>query len=557
MQPFGEISLLIAIVAVVSILMRALKQPLVIGYILTGILAGPHGLKLVTSVESIELFSKIGIAILLFIVGLSMSPKIIKEVGKVSIVTGVGQVVFTSLIGFLIARFLGIAAIAALYIAIALTFSSTIIILKLLTDRGDLDKLYGKIAIGFLLVQDIIATLILLFLSAGAGAGSLGEVIFGVLTKGGLIFVGLWIVGQKILPKVLAFAATSSELLFVIALAWGLGIGSLFELLGFSLEIGTLVAGVTLSVSPYAKEMSARMKPLRDFFIILFFVLLGSHMVLDTLATIIMPVILLSLFVLVGNPVIVIVLMNLLGYRRRTGFMAGLTVAQISEFSLILATLGFNLGHLSSETLSLVTLVGLITITGSTYLILYADQIFRRFQKILRVLELRHTSRERAISDKTYKAYLFGYGRVGDDYIQAFQNMELNFAVVDHNPSSIKSLREAGIDNFFGEVDDLEFLEELALDQAQYVVTTLPDFNANVLLVRHIKRINPKCMIIALSHLKKEAEELYHEGASYVVMPHYLGARYGAQLLQKIGRDQELLTKEQGKHQKFLESRTI
>jgi len=557
MQIFSELSLLLVLVFGVSMVMRWLKQPLIVGYILSGIIAGPYVLGLITDTEPIELFSKIGIASLLFIVGLSLSPKVIKEVGKVSLITGVGQVLFTSLIGYGIALFLGQPPIASLYIAIALTFSSTIIILKLLTDRGDLDKLYGKVAIGFLLVQDIIATLILLFVSAGSsGDSNIYSLMAVVLIKGTIVFGVLWFVSLKILPHLIKYAAKSTELLFIFALAWGLGMGSLFEFIGFSLEIGTLIAGVALSVSPFSSEMSARMKPLRDFFIILFFVLLGSHMVLDTLAQIIVPAVILSIFVLIGNPVIVMILMNLLGYRRRTGFMAGLAVAQISEFSLILATLGFNLGHLPRTTLSLITLVGLITIAGSTYFILYADSIYKKLNKILKYLELRRVGRESGAEQEIYDAYLFGYGRVGDDYLESFKKLGLSYLVIDHDPSAIERLKMNEMSFKYGDVEDLEFLEELALDRAKLVITTIPDYSANQLLIRHIKSLNKKCVTIVTSHNIEEAKSIYSEGADYVIMPHYLGAKYGASMMKKIGLNREMLQSERSKHLVFLTNRS-
>lgn len=553
-----EISVLLVIVSLLSIVMRMLKQPLIVGYILAGIIVGPYGLKLITAIEPIELFSKIGIATLLFIVGLSMSPKVIKEVGKASLITGVGQVLFTSIIGFFIARFLGIETVAAMYVAIALTFSSTIIVLKLLSDRGDADKLYGKVAIGFLLVQDVIATLILLFVSAqNSATGSMLALFGAVVGKGAILLFCLWLVSQKILPALIRYSANSSELLFIVTLAWGLGLSNLFDYLGFSLEIGALIAGVALSVSPYAKEVSARMKPLRDFFIILFFVLLGSNMALTTLSQILLPATLLSMFVLLGNPVIVIILMNILGYRRRTSFMAGLTVAQISEFSLILATLGFNLGHLSKDTLSIITLVGLVTITGSTYLIKYADQIYKKLNKLLKILEIKYRSHEKSISDASYDAYLFGYGRVGGDYIEVLSKMELSYCVVDHDPSSIDILISENVPHHFGDAEDLEFLEELGLDQAKIIITTLPTFTANILLARHVKSINPNCLIIAISHDAIEAKTLYAEGVSYVIMPHYLGALHGVAMIRRIGLSADEISVERGKHQKYLATRTV
>ncbi len=553
---FIEISQILVLVSAVSFVVRLLKQPLIVGYIFTGMIVGPFGLSLISSNDNLELFSKIGIACLLFIVGLSLSPKVIKEVGKASLITGVGQVLFTSIIGFAIARMLGITPLAALYVSIALTFSSTIIILKLLSDRGDLDKLYGKVAIGFLLIQDIVATIVLLLVSAGGNSSEpISVLIFTVLGKGAIVLLGLWLLGMKVLPAITRFAAGSSELLFVFSLAWGLGLGGLFHLIGFSLEIGTLIAGVVMSTTPFASEMSSRMKPLRDFFIILFFVLLGSQMILDTIPQIILPAVVLSAFVLIGNPVIVIILMNILGFRRRTSFMAGLTVAQISEFSLILATLGFSLGHLSKEVLSLITLVGLITITGSTYLILFADGIYKKINRALRFLELKHSSRENAVGDESYDAILFGYGRVGEDYIKSFQSLGLNYLVIDHDPSVAEKLLQTGVKFRFGDLEEFEFLEELPLSRAKLVVAGIPDHGTTQQLVNYVRGVNSKCVLIAISNNVNQALELYQAGASYVIMPHYLGASYGVSLIRKIGLDNEALIVEREKHFKFLETR--
>ncbi|MEX1052563.1 MAG: cation:proton antiporter, partial [Patescibacteria group bacterium] len=231
MNIFLELSLIIVFATVISFVVRLLKQPLIVGYILTGIITGPHFLNILQSLDTIELFSKIGITILLFIIGLSLNPLVIKEVGRVSLITGVGQVLFTSIVGYFIAIFLGLSQIAAIYTAIALTFSSTIIILKLLSDKGDLHKLYGKIAVGFLIVQDVIATIILIVVASFAGAGETTSLysISLALLKGILILSGLVLVSSRILPMLVKFAARSQELLFLFSIAWGLGFSALFH----------------------------------------------------------------------------------------------------------------------------------------------------------------------------------------------------------------------------------------------------------------------------------------------------------------------------------------
>lgn len=558
MEVFVEISALLLIATTSAFLMRLLKQPLIVGYILAGIAAGPYALNVLHSTENIELFSKIGIIILLFIVGLSLNPRVIKEVGRVSVVTGVGQVIFTSMLGFSISVFMGIDKIAAMYVAIALTFSSTIIVLKLLSDRGDLNKLYGRIAIGFLLVQDIIATIILLLVSSLTNSSDAGivSIIAMFVLKGIVVLSALYLVSIYIMPRLSKIMASSQEILFLSSLTWGLGLASLFYILGFSVEIGALIAGVTLSLTPFSYEIGARLKPLRDFFIVLFFVLLGSQMVLENIGQILVPAIILSLFVLIGNPIIVIILMNILGHKRRTSFMAGLTVAQISEFSLILAALGFRVGHLSSEILSLVTLTGLITIAGSTYFILYADTLFPRLQGVLQLLELsKKNNKEKASGEGEYKLILFGYHRVGQDFVGAFKKLGKSYLVVDFNPESIKRLQVEGEPFKFGDAEDIEFLRELSLSKAELCVSTIPDFKTNMLLTLIIREENPKAIIIVISHDIKQAEELYSAGATYVIMPHYLGARHAANMISRLEGDRKEFEEEKEKHLAYIQKR--
>ena len=553
-----EISTIIVIALLVSLLMRLLKQPLIVGYIFTGVLVGPYALNLIHSNEVIELFSKLGISILLFIVGLNLSPRVIREVGKVSLATGLGQVFFTSIIGFFISIFLGIERISAMYIAIALTFSSTIIILKLLSDKGDLNKLYGRIAIGFLLVQDIVATLILLITSSMATGENTNLILTAVITlaKGATLITAIILVSNYILPKLSNFVASSQELLFLFSISWGLGMGALFTVLGFSVEIGALVAGVSMSMTPYSYEVSSRLRPLRDFFIVLFFILLGSQMVLTNIAVLILPALILSLYVMIGNPVIMVIIMNLSGFSKRTSYQAALTVGQISEFSLILATLGFQIGHLPQEILSLITLVGLITISSSTYFILYSDKLYPYIERILTLLEIKKNKKESA-RDKHYNSILFGYQRVGGDFVESFEHLGLNYLVVDFDPEAIKKLQAMEVPCLFGDAKDPEFLEELHLQNVKYIVSTMPDFEANLALLQQIRIKNKHAIVILIAQNREEALALYNANASYVIMPHYLGAQYAARMIVRHGVDREEYVDLREKHILNLEKRGV
>jgi len=551
MEVFIELSIIIGITVLITGAMKLLKQPLIIGYILTGIIVSPYFLNIVRSTDTIAVFSQIGITLLLFIVGLSLSPKVIKEVGKVSLITGIGQIIFTSLIGFFIGRLLGFSIIVSLYIAIALTFSSTIIIMKLLSDKKDLERLYGKISIGFLLVQDIFVIILLMIISSFSGKLNtinliLGNVLTGVLLVGALVLIIIYV-----LPSLSKFFAKSQEFLFLFSIGWGLGLAALFHYIGFSMEIGALIAGVALSMSPYHYEISSKMRPLRDFFIILFFILLGSQMVFGNIIQFIIPAVIFSLFILIGNPLIVMILMGLLGYKKKTGFQAGLTVAQISEFSLILIALGVKAGHLTNEILSFVTIIGLITIAGSTYLILYSDKIYPYLSTYLSIFE-RKKVRENEKEFKDYDIILFGCNRVGYDFLRMFKKMRKKLLVVDYNPKLISELTKKKINCRYGDVDDSEFLDELNLNKLKMVVSTISEFETNLLLINKIRQANEKTITIIVSDNIEEAKILYNKGATHVIMSHLLEIDHTSMIVKKHGLNINKFLKEKKKHIKQL-----
>ena len=556
MEIFIQISYLLLVVLGVSFIMRLLKQPLIIGYIFSGILVGPLIFNLIPQTEVLDVFSDIGIAFLLFIVGLHLSPKVIKEVGKISLITGVGQVVFTSIGGYFIGMALGFSFITSLYVAVALTFSSTIIIMKLLSDKDALEKLYGKISIGFLLVQDLIAIIILIVVSSFSGDTGLSatSVIFSTLVKGTLIILILAPLGYFVFPKLNKFFSHSQEFLFLFAISFGLGLSSLFHILGFSIEVGALIAGIALSTTPYSYEVSSKLKPLRDFFIISFFLILGSQMIFTEISRFIFPIVIFSLFILIGNPLIVMVLMGLMGYSKRVGFMAGLTVAQISEFSLILIALGVRVGHLPNEILSFVTVVGLVTIAGSTYMIMYSENFYLLLAKPLSIFE-KNKVKDKLAREKNFDYFLLGYNRIGFSILRSFLKLRKNYVIVDFNPETIKVLSSRKINCIYGDVDDAEFLEEIKLNKAKLLVSTIPELDTNLLLLKFIRDNNRKAVVILTARQIPDALRLYKEGADYVVLPHFLGGEYLSKIIEKASVNKEVYDSEKKKQIKDLNER--
>ncbi len=507
-ETFIQISLLILVVLIVSLVMRILKQPMIIGYIISGIIVGPFFLNLLPNVKEIQIFSEFGIAFLLFIVGLHLSPKVIKEVGRISLITGIGQIALTAIVSYLIATALGFELLTALYIAMALTFSSTIIIMKLLSDKGDLESLYGKISVGFLLVQDIVAIIILIIISSISTGGNYVLQIVLTLFKGILIMAILFPISLFVLPRFQNFFAKSQEFLFVFAIAWGLGIAALFSYAGLSIEVGALIAGVLLSVSPYNFEISSKLKSLRDFFIISFFLLLGAQMAISSVKEYLLPAIIFSLIVLIGNPIIVMALMGWEGFTKKTGFLAGLAVAQISEFSLILIALGVKVGNLPNEILSMMTMIGLITIAGSSYMIIYSNKIYPYISKYLVVFE-RKNIREKKKIDKDIDAVLFGYNRIGFGLLNSLKTIKKKYLVVDFNPEVISNLTKLRVPSLYGDVDDDSLLRELPLEKLKMIISTIPEFDTNALLLETIREKNKEAIVILRAHTIEDALGLY------------------------------------------------
>ncbi|MEK7138120.1 MAG: cation:proton antiporter, partial [Patescibacteria group bacterium] len=383
-----ELAVVILIAAALGILAKIFKQPIILAYLATGVLIAYLGFLNFESKETFQVFADLGIMFLLFLVGLEINYTSLRLVGKASIIVGLGQVIFATLFGFIIAYLLNFSLLHSLYISVALTFSSTIIIVKLLSDKKDLNSLYGKISIGLLLVQDLIAILLLVFLSGIESSQGIvwSDLVLSVL-KGITLFVAMIWLGRKILPLIFDKIARSQELLFLISLMWVFTVAALVSKIGFSIEIAGLLAGLALANSSEHFQIANKIRPLRDFFILIFFVVLGSSIIFSDLSGITWPIIIFSLFVLVGNPIIVFILMGFMGYRKRTSFFAGVTTAQISEFSLILAALGLKLGHISESVVALITAVGVVTITLSSYLIIHNEKIFHHLSPLLSVFE--------------------------------------------------------------------------------------------------------------------------------------------------------------------------
>jgi Kef-type K+ transport system membrane component KefB len=531
---FLQLSVLMGITVSIAFVMRLFRQPLIVAYIIAGLVAGPLFLNLVAGGEDFfHTFAEFGIVLLLFIVGLSLNFEYIKKVGKKVLVGGLIQFFLTVGIGLGLMYFFNFSFVASLFLAISLSFSSTIIIIKLLADKRDSEAVYGRYVVGLLLIQDVIAVIIMIFLNTSSTSSALWyHTVLTTAGKGLLLAGAVFLMSRYLLPHIMDKIAKNGEMLFIFTIAWCFGIASLVYWSGFSVEIGAIIAGISLGASPYQPEISSRIRPLRDFFIVLFFIVLGSELKIVDVRSAVMPAIVLSAFVLIFKPILLYFVMRFSKHTRRTSFLAATTAGQVSEFGFILLFTAASIGYVTSSELAILTLVALITIIVSSYFITYNEKLYNLVMPLMKKLGEDEYRKLKEDKVKQYPVWVFGYHRIGWKVCEALAEKKIKFAVVDFDPASISKLKHRGIPAFFGDAADVEFLESLPLHKARLIVSTIPEADDQRTLITHIRQHNKKIHIIANLYHSDDLDELYAVGADYVMMPHLLGGQWIAGILK-------------------------
>lgn len=544
MELFTQIAIVIILAALFGIFTHFFRQPVLTGFIFAGILISALGFIPVNQLELVENLSKIGVTFLLFLVGLEMNFKELKHVGKTAILTGLGQMLCTCACGFLLAHALGFNNITSIYIALGLSFSSTIIVVKLLSEKKDLNSLYGRIVVGFLLLQDFVAMGVIIILG-GLHTGGFGWSLAETVIKGVLFIAGIMLL-SRLLPKFLDTIAQSGELLYLFSIAWALGIAVLAgsRYVGLTIETGGFLAGLALARSSEHFQISSRLKPLRDFFIILFFVALGAQVfiggnganLIQIVRPLIIPVLAFSAFVSLANPLFILLIMSIMGHKSRTSFLASLAVTQISEFSLILIAAGANYGHIDRSVLSLMTLVGIVTIFISSYFIIYGEKMYHKLYPLVKHFEVvtENDFESLGMDAKVlnHHVVLIGVDRMGSTIMHALQEAKEEFIAVDFDPIAVRNLETKHVPIVYGDISDSEIQNLLFLFHARVIISTVPDMEASLSLLHalHVHRGNAK--IILTTNNERQAKELYAAGADYVLLPHFIGGMEIAHMIK-------------------------
>jgi len=533
---FLQMTVLLGITVGVSFLIRLLKQPLIVAYIITGIACGPLLLNLLHGQKQMyEVFAQFGVVLLLFIIGLSLNVHHLKHIGKVSLLAGFVQFFFTAIIGVFLLLALKLSVVATIFLAVAITFSSTIIIIRLLSDKKDIETVYGRHTVGLLLVQDIIAILIMIFLSVlkSGGSNQLTYALVILFVKGVFAVLSVVVLSKYLLPTILEKVSESSELLFIFTIAWCFGLASLLYLLGFSVEIGAIAAGLSLSTSPYQPQIISRLKPLRDFFLVLFFIVLGSTMSVSSFSSIWLPGIILSVFILIGNPLILYFVFRSLNFTRRNSFLIGLAAAQVSEFGFIILFTGEQTGYIVGSEVAIFTFVALVTIFFSSYLILYNERIYQWLLPWFGLFGPDKHLDQRQKSVPLYDVWVIGYHRIGYGICEALLQMKTKFAVIDFDPAVIKKLHTRKIPVVFGDIADIEFLADLRFENTKLVIMTIPAADDQINMIKYLSHCKSNAIVIANAYHRSDAVALYKAGADYVMMPYLWGGDWAATMLKE------------------------
>lgn len=546
---FLEICVIITVATVLGYILKTLKQPMIPAYVLAGLILGPI-LGIITNPEAILTMSEIGIAFLLFIVGLEIDIKKLKDVGLVASLGGFinSSILFT--IGFLLAILLKFRTIEAAYLGLVVAFSSTMVVIKLLADKRELETLHGRILVGILLMEDFLAIVALSILS--------NSNIMLSLLRGLVLIISVVSLAKFVLPTLFRFGAKHQELLFLLSLSTCFLFSMLSLFLGLSVVIGAFLAGVSLANLPYRVEIISRIRPLRDFFSTIFFVVLGMQIILHTLSSLLFP--LLFFFLLVGliKPLIVMGVVKLFKYKKRTIFLTGISLAQISEFSLIIVALGYSLGSVSQNVLTLTTLLAISTITISSYVLKYDNKLYQKFSNKLSFLDKGSKAEdkyEHKTQTKQHDVVLCGYNRIGYSIARALKKLNKNILVIDYNPEIIKNLVKQGIPCIYGDIGDIEVLERMDLGKVSMVISTVPDSADNLLLLQKTRELNNRAAVVVTASQLDEALYLYKVGADYVILPHFLGGEHVSHLIEHFNQDQGNIMHTRLKHIEDLQTR--
>lgn len=537
----GDITLCILFAWLLGLSAHYFRQPLILAYLIAGFAIGPFGLGWVKSQESIAVISELGLIFMLFMIGLEIDLKKIVRAGPVILVAAGGQLVGGCLLGlvFFIAfgLSLGGGQFDALYLTVACALSSTVIIVKVLYEKRELDTLPGRITLGILVLQDIFA---ILFLAVQPSLADLQiSVLLLSITRVVALVATALALSRYVLPWLFHRIARTPELVMLGALAWCFLIGEVAERLHLSREMGALVAGVSLSTFPYALDVTAKVTTLRDFFITLFFVGLGMTIPIPN-GSVIGLALLIAVFTLASRLITTFVPLYLMKQGLRASLLPAINLAQISEFSLVVIQTGIAAGHIGKETASAASFAFVLLAVLSTFAIMRSDALTRRAIALLTRIGIRDLGHKPDAEPDAESGHggsrrivILGFFRAASALLSEIERQSPSLldqiSVIDFNPMVYRTLAERGMHVVYGDISNVDTLLHAGVSKAEIIILSVPDSllkgATNEKLVRHVRALNPTARIVATADLLADVEELYDAGADYVTVTRLSDAR--------------------------------
>lgn len=542
-----DIGIAIIVATIIGIATYRFKQPIILGYLIAGALIGPEiGLKLITHPDNIEIISEIGLVLLLFIIGLEMNiPKIITS-GKQVIIAGLGQYVLCVLLGLGFFSLLGYSLsgknISGLYLALLCAISSTAVVVKLLYDKFELDTLSGRITLGVLIIQDIWAILILAF-QPNFHDPHLSFFAVAILKTIALLGFS-FLLSKYVLRFIYEFISKSPEMVVVMSIGWCAFVAAAAEYIGLSKEMGALIAGLSISLFPYSLHVTAKILPLRDFFLTLFFISLGMKILLPPFSHIFI-VLGMVVFVIASRLLTVLPLLLLAGSGRRTGVITSLNLSQISEFSLVIAALGVSYGHIGKDIMLLVIYAMAITCIISSYFIKFNHEIYLYMARIMDRFGIKTKEAEKVEEneeEKSHSIVILGFHRGARALVEIIsaQKPDLlkQIIVVDFNIEILNELKEMNIAGVFGDISSVDTLKHAHIENAKLILSTIPDMllkgTNNLKLIKTCRALAPKTTIVATADSTTHVKELIVAGANEVIVPYSLAGEHLARYVMNF-----------------------
>ncbi|MDH5657541.1 MAG: cation:proton antiporter [Spirochaetia bacterium] len=538
-----DIGITVIVSAVVAVLVSHLKQPIILGYLITGIILGPEiGANLINDPESIEVISELGLVLLLFIIGLEINPTQFIASGRKIILPGLLQFPVSVAIGYgfyLLFRS-ETDHLSALYLGIFSSLSSTAIVVKLLYDKLEIDTFYGKISVGILIFQDIWAILVL---ALQPGFQNL-EILPAFISVGkSILLLGTgFLISRYLLKIIFDRIHKNPEMTVIVSIGWCGIMAAAGSLIGLSMEMGALVAGISISSFPYSIHVTSRVAVLRDFFLSLFFISLGMKIPLPE-ASMVTDVFMIISFLFFVRALTIIPSMMISGSPFRTSFLASLTLSQISEFSLVIATIGIELMHIQGRLLSGILYAMSVTAILSSYTIKYNTEIYKF---LCRLLGLRPQKSADELEKKIYPIVVLGCHRGAREMLEIISDtspgMLKEILVIDFDMESLKELQGKNIGTLFGDIGSIDTLDHARIKHAKYILSTIPDMLLknidNEKIIRMCRTLAPEATIIATAESDHQAMALKKAGAGKVMMPYtMIGDSFANYLLLETQKD--------------------